>query len=239
MACKLLAGLRNENKMGTLPFATFATMEEGYAACAESGRGFPFVVRACAGFEATTEAAVRGQLGHERDIKGYTMSGGTQHLSGREALRKWDNSSLECNVVDSASTRGHTALLPAALAAISRDALVPESLWLAYVLSPEDLINCGALHIDPPYGSGWQYLARGRKHWYALDHAAFSLADYEAAHGCPPPPPIMHTIISKHSVVDVVIGPGDFVSCPAGWPHAVATLEASIGLSGYTAAVPA
>lgn len=31
------------------------------------------------------------------------------------------------------------------------------------------------------------------------------------------------------------IGAGDFVSFPVAWPHAVATLEAAIGLSGYSA----
>ena len=34
-------------------------------------------------------------------------------------------------------------------------------------------------------------------------------------------------------------GPGDFISCPLNWPHAVITLEKALGLSGYTAAAKA
>jgi hypothetical protein len=48
----------------------------------------------------------------------------------------------------------------------------------------DDAPPLGALHIDPPFGSNWQYLASGRKTWCCLSvdgAGAFSLDAYDAA----------------------------------------------------------
>jgi hypothetical protein len=48
---------------------------------------------------------------------------------------------------------------------------VDELFWLAYVLTLASVTS--HLHVDPPYGSGWQYLTRGRKQWFVFDKAFF------------------------------------------------------------------
>ena len=45
----------------------------------------------------------------------------------------------------------------------------------------------------------------------------------------------MGTVALKACVLTAEISAGDFLSFPMSWPHAVATLEASLGLSGYGA----
>ncbi len=92
--------------------------------------------------------------------------------------RVWDS----FNVVDSVSTRG-LSLLPAALAAWNQrcgDAF-DHHVSLAYVLSPAKPGVFGTLHLDPPYGSNWQYLCCGLKTWATIDPASgFILSTFAA-----------------------------------------------------------
>lgn len=219
-------------------FRQFATLEAGYAACDAEGTAFPFVVRAANSFQSIAEinAALRSQLRKEQLVTGYA-GGKTFQLPGRVALQQWEDNTLGFNIVDSSSTRGSIGLLPKALGDINRTRHVPESVWLAYVLSPSRPHACGELHIDPPFGSGWQYLATGSKVWYVLDGSSFSLAGHTASLDADQrlQPPCMSELAKSNTVFQVTIGAGDFVSCPMDWPHAVLTLEASLGLSGYTA----
>ncbi len=218
-----------------LPICEFDTIEAGYTACNIAGRGFPFVVRH-ANMNAS-ETSIRCQIRLEKKIKGY--AGGLSHtLSGLEALTAFDDGSLTFNVVDSASTRGHSALLPIALAKIGKESDIRESLWLAYVISPAS-IEIGCLHNDPCLGSGWQYLASGRKQWYIIDdkNPAFSLSKYNATEASQVAPNMVDIASSmgKEKIFSTVIETGDFISCPMNWPHAVFTFERTLGLSGYTA----
>ena len=180
----------------------YPTLEEGYAACTLLG-AHPFVVRrnlesnsTCEFNERATVQAISSQIRVEREIKGYGENG-SQSSSGREALAAWNNDELLFNVVDSASTRGNS-LLSHSLAEIGRNAGVDEDFLLAYVLSPVSLNGqAGELHIDPPYGSGWQYLAGdSSKTWFIIDgnDVNFSLTDYNAAHPIPRAAPDMHAI---------------------------------------------
>jgi hypothetical protein len=131
------------------------------------------------------------------------------------------------NVVDAGATRSATALLSDAVASISGASTVDRENWCAYVVS---LPQHGALHCDPPYGSAWQYLASGKKVWCALAKT-FSLQSCEGA----TKEPDMAGLSLLHACYRVVILPGDFVSVPMLWAHAVDTRTAAIGLSGYSA----
>jgi hypothetical protein len=162
-------------------------------------------------------------------------------LHGRAALASFDDDTLRCNVIDSECSRP-AALMPAALAASPGTDAVRASLRLAYVLSPMPAVAgaFGDLHCDPPMGSGWQFIARGRKRWHCVDDAkvqgrdsAYSRAQCRRV-ACPPD---MAAVALTARVLTADIEAGDFLSFPVSWPHAVATLEASLGLSGY-AAVP-
>jgi hypothetical protein len=206
---------------------------------------FPFVVRACADFAATaSEAAVRAQLQLEQDVKGYRDDDGYYdhvHSSGAAALAAWDAANvaggvpLTANVIDSEAQHPGT-LLPAALRDTPGAAAVHASLRLGYVLSPlPDVAGaCGTLHCDPPMGSGWQYLSRGRKRWHVIDDGATPARAFSAAackqHAIPPD---MAAIARVARVLTADISAGDFLSFPVSAAHAVVTLEASLGLSGY------
>lgn len=132
------------------------------------------------------------------------------------------------NVVDAEATRSATALLSDAMASISGASTVDRENWCAYVVS---LPQHGALHCDPPYGSAWQYLASGEKVWFALANNTFSLQSFAGATKAPD----MASLSLLHACYRVVIRPGDFVSVPMAWAHAVDTRTAAIGLSGYSA----
>lgn len=234
--------------VGLAPIREFATLTAGYAACESEPRAFPFVVRRCAAFAAVaSEAAVRSHLRLEALVTGYRDDGGyTDHVraTGAAALAAWEQSPSAAapNVIDSEATRpGSRALLPAALAAVPGSGAVPDRLRLAYVLSPlpGTAGDCGELHCDPPMGSGWQFLCRGRKTWFCVDEGARA-----GGVGGPPRftrqlcraervPPDMARVALTARVLTATTSAGDFLSFPVGWAHAVATLEPSIGLSGY------
>ena len=223
----------------------FGTLSLGYAACELEAAPFPFVVRRCADFGGScSEAAIRDALRAEPEVTGYRDDAGyTDHVrqAGRDALASFDACELSCNVIDS-QCRRPGSLIPAALAATPGADAVRPSLRLAYVLSPLPEVPgaFGDLHCDPPLGSGWQYLARGRKRWHCIDDAAVAgrASAYSRAQcrrvACPPD---MASVALTARVMTAEIEAGDFISFPVSWPHAVATLEASLGLSGY-AAVP-
>lgn len=217
----------------------FATLSLGYAACEAEAVPFPFVVRSCADFAAcASEAAVRTQMRLESEVRGYSANAGVV-TTGRVALASFDAHALACNVIDSECKRP-AALMPLALAATPGIESVHSSLRLAYVLSPLPAVlgEFGDLHCDPPWGSGWQWLARGRKRWHCVDDApvegrtsAYSRAQCAALQS----PPDMAQVARNARVLTATIEAGDFLSFPVSWPHAVATLEESIGLSGYMA----
>jgi hypothetical protein len=246
--------------LGCWPMREFATLSLGYAACEAEAVAFPFVVRRCADFAVTaTEADVRAQLCLEEDVMGYRLEDGgyTEHVhqSGAAALAAWDAGNaadaaaaandddgssaqrvgLRCNVIDSHATQAG-GMLPRALRDTPGAGAVRARLRLAYVLSPLPAVAgaFGTLHCDPPLGSGWQYLARGRKRWHVIDDGAtaapaFSRASCRA-HASPPD---VVAIARVARVLTADISAGDFLSFPVNAAHAVATLEASLGLSGY------
>jgi hypothetical protein len=210
----------------------FSTIAEGFSASLSAEFPFPFVVRNCSEFivSGVSEQSIRSQIRLEKRLSGYSSHGeGTQYLSGLAALEAYDASRLLINIVDSVSTRGN-GLLPCELKAINDRASVDESVSLAFVISPISQSQ-GELHIDPPFGSGWQYLCVGTKKWSVLDSSTFSLDKWKAE-GLPLN---LLELALKFDMLEVTIGPGDFVSCPMSWPHSVWTHEASIGLSGYSA----
>ena len=228
---------------GCFPMREFATLALGYAACEAEAVAFPFVVRACTDFAVcASETAVRQQLRLEPEVRGYRDDGGyTEHVvtTGIAALASFDDQTLRHNVIDSECHRP-ASLMPAALAATPGADAVRASLRLAYVLSPVPATRgaFGDLHQDPPMGSGWQYLSRGRKRWHCVDDTAVEgRAPAFSRHQCRQvaTPPDMGAVARTARVLTAEIAAGDFLSFPMSWPHAVATLEASLGLSGYGA----
>jgi hypothetical protein len=171
----------------------------------------PIIVRSCWNeFPPEILAKIRKQIRHEQVVHGYQYQTNTRiEIPGFQVLDQFDQSAhFNFNIVDSPSTRGIT-LLPQSIECANRNAGIMESVWLAYVITgnPVD----GEWHIDPPYGSGWQFLAQGEKEW-----CIESLPDCE------------------RGVYKGVIYAGDWIYCPSGWRHAVKTIRKSIGLSGYT-----
>jgi hypothetical protein len=81
-------------------------------------------------------------------------------------------------------------------------------------------------------GGGWQYLVLGHKRWHCIDDGALQHFS-RAACRLHPTPPDMARIALTARVLTAEIRAGDFLSFPVGWPHAVATLAPSLGLSGY------
>jgi hypothetical protein len=79
-------------------------------------------------------------------------------------------------------------------------------------------------------------LARGRKLWHVIDDAATATRAFSRAscreHASPPD---VAAIARVARVLTADISAGDFLSFPVNAAHAVATLEASLGLSGYMA----
>jgi hypothetical protein len=243
---------------GTIKMREFNTLDEGFAACSEIGHTFPFVVRNCQSFSPSSIQELRSQMKRERDLRGYS-SGVAYHLSGVDALQAWDNCSLQFNIIDSESTRGHTNFLPKTLEEFNIVGDLDELLWLSYVLSPAN-VKCGELHTDPSYGSGWQYLMQGQKRWFVVQDEGFSLSDFNLLNQMLPvvdavkveigeesvqleplmspllarPAPDMLLLSLQYAVHTTLLGPGDFISFPSGAPHAVITMEASIGVAGYT-----
>lgn len=135
--------------------------------------------------------------------------------SGVQCLSDYDDESLSFNIVDSQSTRGFQDLLPKALQDLAIESGIDSDVWLSYVMSPVEvypLVSIGATHIDPPYGSGWQYISEGMKRWYIFDHSG-----------------ALGTIVYSS-----VIYAGDFLSCPMTFNHCVKTIMKTIGLSGYS-----
>jgi hypothetical protein len=237
--------------LGCWPMREFESLSLGYAACEAEAVAFPFVVRRCADFGATaSEAAVRAQLRLEADVRGYREEDGVTervHYTGRAALAAFDDGAaasgvapntpplLRCNVIDSQATRCG-GMLPAAMRDTPGAAAVHSSYGsLCFVLSPLPAVAgaFGTLHCDPPLGSGWQYLARGRKVWHCIDEGAAAPRAFDAAacklHASPPD---MAAVALVARVLTAEISAGDFLSFPVNWAHAVATLEASLGLSG-------
>ena len=237
------AALAPHTAAGCFPMREFATLALGYAACEAEACAFPFVVRACADFaRCASEAAVRAQLRLEPEVRGYRDVGGyTEHVvtTGSAALAGFDDATMAHNVID-AECRRPAELMPAALAATPGAQAVRAALRLAYVLSPVPAVHgeFGDLHQDPPMGSGWQYLSRGRKRWHCVDDAAVEgRASAFSRQQCRQmgSPPDMAAVAARARVLTAEICAGDFLSFPVSWPHAVATLEASVGLSGYGA----
>ena len=208
--------------MPLLPISVFATLQQGYAANA-GPVALPFVVRACGEFAEATCASVRSQFRLEQSVTGYAK-GVTHAASGRDALAAWDALTLDFNIVDSASTRGHL-LLPAIFRENGGQECTMVSVRLAYCASPAAPDTCGDLHMDPPYGSNWQYLAVGDKTWYCIDPASlFSLTAYRASGpGSRPGPPDVVALAAEFPVHAITIGAGDFIAVPLHWAHAVLT----------------
>jgi hypothetical protein len=221
--------------VGFVEISEYHSLEDGFNACIAQGTGVPFVVRKTEEFAESTSAAIASQLRKETLVIGYNK-GKSVHQSGASALESWRNSQSVCNIVDSVSNRGKWPLLPTYLSSIAESADVEDMVRLAYVLSP--VSTCmGELHVDPPFGSNWQYLAEGKKIWYAIDNTHFSLVDYknDMDELQRLEPPDLFELSKKYRIFTTVIGCGDFISVPIYWPHAVFTVESSLGLSGYSA----
>ena len=224
-----------DSPAGFVDIVEYSSLEDGFNACIAQGTGLPFVVRKTIEFAESTSAAISSQLRKETSVTGY-QNGKSIRQSGAIALESWQNSQCVCNIVDSVSNRGKWPLLPIYLSAIAESADVEDSVLLAYVLSP--VSTCmGELHVDPPFGSNWQYLAEGKKIWYAIDSSHFSLVEYNKTLGELQrlEPPDLVNLSMKYKIFTAIIGCGDFISVPIYWPHAVFTVEISLGLSGYSA----
>lgn len=263
-AASLVSAEPRETTFGLSPIREFLSLAEGYAACEAAAAAFPFVVRSCRDFAPATSAAIRSSLRLEREVTGFRdIAGYCDHVkqSGLEALASWDAGveaarredageppqlceavGQTCNIIDSECTR-HAGMLPAALRDSPGADAVSIRLRLAYVLSPVLLGasrgSFGDLHVDPPMGGGWQYLAQGVKQWALIEDGVGPLQHYSRAacrkHSTPPD---MALIAHTARVLTATLLAGDVISFPTGWPHAVATLEATLGLSGYHAAPP-
>lgn len=122
----------------------------------------PFVVRASSLSEwcLISSARIRSQLSLERSVHGYGPSG-TEHVSGRVALSSWDQHTLHINIVDSECKRGSSVLLPDVMRQRNEMHHIDTAYGLAYVLSAAPCVS--RLHVDPPHGAPWQYLATGSK----------------------------------------------------------------------------
>jgi len=228
-----------------IPFREFNTVTKGFEACEAEGQlAVPFVVRASAlalsginkgdvGANKSSWpslAKIRNQLGLEAYIEGYSCVNSEKiSLSGADTLIAHDNGTLNHNVIDSISTRSSTSLLSEQMINVNKSSRVDEQNWLAYVVSPVSN-QIGALHCDPPFGSNWQFMAEGKKTWYAVSPKEFDIKLFD----CHGKAPDMKKISLLYDTYKVSIGPGDFVSVPIFWPHAIQTNIAAIGLSGYS-----
>ncbi len=63
-------------------------------------------------------------------------------------------------------------MLPTVLRELNIANDIDTMLWLSYVLT----LACvqSKVHIDPPFGSGWQFLSEGNKEWTIIDKGFFS-----------------------------------------------------------------
>ena len=220
---------------GTHAMRECASLAAGFAACEAEACPFPFVVRAPPEFCCASVADIRQALALEREVKGSLPHAcGYAYETGEEALRVFDTGRSDgttMNVIDAECLR-NDALLPAVLRELG--ALVNHHLLLAYVLSPYASGDIGPMHVDPPMGSGWQWLAYGDKTWYVVDDTA-NLPPLYSRQACRKmnDPPDMAAVALRARVLTCVLAAGDFISFPCGWSHAVSTESASLGLSGY------
>jgi hypothetical protein len=251
-------------KPNFLPVREFETIFEGFQACEKEGEdSLPFVVRSSKnnsdvkpnGTAWPTVEMIRRQLGKEKNIRGYAC-GKTVFMSGMKTLEQYDSSTMMHNVVDAESTRSSTSLLPQSMITMNETSRVEQENWLAYVVSPTSN-TIGTLHCDPPFGSNWQYVAEGRKIWYTISPKNFDIKSYNSKLDSTnndstickcttkeeesknevnlvKAPPDMEKLSMTHDVYSVTIAPGDFISVPIFWPHAIQTIEKVLGLSGYS-----
>lgn len=150
----------------------FGTLLEGYDYCRLHGPN-PFVVRNCCEFSTSTPVQIRNQINLEAVVHGYNDTG-THRVTGRVAYEQWLNNTLDFNIVDSSSSRGSN-LLPSILRELNIANDVDTTLWFSYVLTSACVQS--KCHIDPPFGSGWQYLSTGNKEWTIIDRTFFRDVD--------------------------------------------------------------
>ena len=228
-----------------IPFREFDSVTKGFEACEIEGKlAVPFVVRASSlalsginkgdvgGDDSSwpSLAKIRKQLRLEGYIEGYSCVNNEKiSMSGADTLIAHDNCKLNHNIIDSISTRSSTSLLSEQMIKLNKTSRVEEQHWLAYVVSPVSN-HIGALHCDPPFGSNWQFMAEGEKTWYAISPKEFDIKLFD----CQGNAPDMKKLSLLHDTYKVTISPGDFVSVPIFWPHAIQTNIAAIGLSGYS-----
>ena len=101
---------------------------------------------------------------------GYSHGGETITETGQETYTSWSNNELKHNVVDSQALVSDLSL-PAAFIELNRQAEVPPDCWLAYTLTCAN--NSGEIHVDPRWGSGWQFLVEGSKQWFMFNPEFF------------------------------------------------------------------
>jgi hypothetical protein len=147
----------------------FNSLLEGYNHCRTNGPN-PFVVRNCLEFCTATPQRIQSQMNLELAIHGYNATG-THEVSGRQAYESWLNDTLDFNIVDSSSSRG-CALLPLIIRDLNIANCVDSMVWFSYVLTLAAVQS--KCHIDPPFGSGWQFLSVGNKEWTIIDKSFFS-----------------------------------------------------------------
>lgn len=188
------------------PVAEFLTIQAGYDHC-RLNNPIPFVVRNCAEFLPATHDAICQQIRLEQSIRGYNDKG-THQLKGLEAFELWKHEQLDFNIVDSCSSRG-SLLLPETLRALNIANDVESAIWLAYVLTASAVQ--GKMHIDPPFGSGWQYLSCGTKCWTIIDRDFFRAAVAPVLPVLPLVAPVLAEVVlfevtrtKRFSVVQVV-----------------------------------
>lgn len=146
----------------------FSSLQEGYDFCRKNGPN-PFIVRNCPDFISATHLEITSQMKLETEIHGYNQSG-THKVRGRDAYNTWVDDTLDFNIVDSCSSRG-CLLLPKVLKDLNIANEVEAMVWFSYVLTLAAVQS--KVHIDPPFGSGWQYLSQGSKCWTIVDSEFF------------------------------------------------------------------
>jgi hypothetical protein len=146
----------------------FSRLIDGYDYCRANGPT-PFVVRNCVDFIEATQAQVQSQIKFEKSLHGYNSSG-RHHVTGRVAFDSWLDGTLSFNIVDSNSSRG-SRLLPSILRELNIANHVDSEVWFSYVLTVANVQS--KVHVDPPFGSGWQFLTQGSKEWTIIDEDFF------------------------------------------------------------------
>lgn len=176
-------------------------------------------------------------ISQEDEVYGYmsspvdnTEAWGDITLTGREVRKRFDNGTLNFNVVDSQCTDQNRILE----GWHSKMLIRPPSIGWVLTLAP----TITHFHKDPPYGNCFQYLCQGKKIWLLISPE--DLLQVESRYG--------FEIINSLPLPDLLMLGGGIlwgkihIGCidsrsllffPQNWTHYVRTIEPSFGYGGY------